>query len=176
MLPSSLAPREVRHRLSHLGWHRSHTRSKVNPHARASRDLSHQPLPPRRRARLRGVVVAHVPPRSAVAPPQPLPPHRRAHLKGSLPRSCPAGSAIVAAAASLSCAPHEAAAACVPLGSDAAAAPTSPPCAPQGGHHRVLASGIRCCEHVPWIRCRTLALGSAAARASRGWGRNCRRR
>jgi hypothetical protein len=35
---------------------------------------------------LRGAVVVHLPLRSAVAPPQPLPPHRRAHLKGSLPR------------------------------------------------------------------------------------------
>jgi hypothetical protein len=54
---------------------------------RASRDPSHHTLPPRRHARLRGVVVAQVPPRSVVTPPQPLPPHRRAHLKGSLLRA-----------------------------------------------------------------------------------------
>lgn len=94
----SLAPREVRHRRSHLGWHHRCTCSGVDHRACASRDPSHQPLPPRRNARLRGVVVvAHVPPRSAVALPQPLPPHRRAQLKGlfrvhlkeTLPRSCP---------------------------------------------------------------------------------------
>jgi hypothetical protein len=51
-------------------------------------------LPPRRHACLRGVVIAHVPSRSAVAPPPQLPPHRRAHLKGSLPRA-PQGDADV---------------------------------------------------------------------------------
>jgi hypothetical protein len=50
-------------------------------------------LPPHRHARLRGAVVAHVPPRSTVAPPQPLPPHRRAHLRESLPRA-PHGDAV----------------------------------------------------------------------------------
>jgi hypothetical protein len=70
-----------------------------NPRARASRDPSHQPLPPRHHARLRGVAVAHVPPRSAIVLPQPLPPHRRAQLKGSL-----------------SCAPQGDAAALVPPG------------------------------------------------------------
>jgi hypothetical protein len=34
-----------------------------------------------------GVPSFHIPPRSVVAQPQPLPPHRRAHLKGSLPRA-----------------------------------------------------------------------------------------
>jgi hypothetical protein len=61
-MSSSLTPREVRHHRSHLGWHRSRTRSGVDPRAHASRDPLHQPLPPRRHARLRGVVVALVPP------------------------------------------------------------------------------------------------------------------
>jgi hypothetical protein len=89
-MPSSLAPREIRHRCSHLGWHHSRTRPGVDPRAHESRDPLHQPLPPRRHERLRDVVVAHMPPRSAVAPPQPLPRHRRAHLKGS-PQRAPQG-------------------------------------------------------------------------------------
>jgi hypothetical protein len=67
-------------------------RSGVDPRAHESRDPLHQPLPPRRHARLRSVVVAHIPLRS-VAPPQSLPRHRRAHLKGSLPRA-PQGDAV----------------------------------------------------------------------------------
>jgi hypothetical protein len=92
-MPSSLAPREIRHRCSYLGRHHSRTRSGVDRRAHESRDPLHQPLPPRRHARLRGVVVAHMLPRSTVAPPQPLPRHRRAHLKGSLPRA-PQGDAV----------------------------------------------------------------------------------
>jgi hypothetical protein len=92
-MPSSLVPREIRHRCSHLGWHRSCMRSGVDPRAHESRDPLHQPLPPRRHACLRGVVVAHMPLRSTVAPPQPLPRHRRAHLKGSLPHA-PQGDAV----------------------------------------------------------------------------------
>jgi hypothetical protein len=92
-MSSSLAPRETRHRCSYLEWHRSRTRLGVDPHAHESRDPLHQPLPPRHQTRLRGVVVAHMPPRSAVAPPQPLPRHRRAHLKGSLSRA-PQGDAV----------------------------------------------------------------------------------
>jgi hypothetical protein len=84
---SSLAPREIRHHCSHFGWHHSRTRPGVDPRAHESRDPLHQPLPPRRHECLRDVVVAHMPPRSAVAPPQPLPRHCRAHLKGSLPRA-----------------------------------------------------------------------------------------
>jgi hypothetical protein len=53
--------------------------------ARMNLDPLHQPLPPRCHERLTDVVVAHMPPRSTVAPPQSLPRHRRAHLKGSLP-------------------------------------------------------------------------------------------
>jgi hypothetical protein len=86
-MSSSLAPREIRHRCSHLGWHRSRTRLRVDPRAHESRDPLHQPLPPRRHTRLRGVIVAHMPPRSVVAPLQPLPRHRRVHLKGSLLRA-----------------------------------------------------------------------------------------
>jgi hypothetical protein len=92
-MPPSLAPREIRHRCSHLGWHRSRTRSGVDPRAHESRDLLHQPLPPRHHACLTGVVVAHMPLRSTVAPLQPLPRHRRANLKGSLPRA-PQGDAV----------------------------------------------------------------------------------
>ncbi|ONM05349.1 Protein NEOXANTHIN-DEFICIENT 1 [Zea mays] len=92
-MPSSLAPREIRHRCSHLGWHRSCMRSGVDPRAHESRDPLHQPLPPRRHACLRGVIVAHMPLRSTVAPPQPLPRHRCAHLKGSLPPA-PQGDAV----------------------------------------------------------------------------------
>jgi hypothetical protein len=92
-MPSSLAPSEIHHRFSHLGWHRICMRSRIEPRAHESRDPLHQPLPPRRHARLRGVVVAHMPLRSAVAPPQLFPRHRRAHLKGSLPRA-PQGHAI----------------------------------------------------------------------------------
>jgi hypothetical protein len=55
--------------------------------ARMNLDPLHQPLPPRRHERLTDVVVAHMPPRSTVAPPQSLPRHRRVHLKGSLPRA-----------------------------------------------------------------------------------------
>jgi hypothetical protein len=86
-MSSSLAPREIRHRCSHLGWHHSRTRLEVDPRVHESWDPLHQSPPPRRHARLRGVVVAHMPPRSTIAPPQPLPRHRRAHLKGSLPRA-----------------------------------------------------------------------------------------
>lgn len=67
--------------------------SRVDPRARASREPPQQPLPPRLCARLRGAVVAHVPPRSAVAPPQPLPLRCRARLKGPLPRA-PQGDAV----------------------------------------------------------------------------------
>jgi gamma-glutamyl phosphate reductase len=137
-----------------------------------------------------------VPPRSAVTPPQPLPPHRRAQLKWSLthcrvhltemlPRSCPLGSIAVVAATRPSCAPHGAAAACVPSGSNVVAAPTSPSCTPHGAHRRTLASGIRRCERVPrstiasvsqisTVAC--LLPGSDATRAFQGWGRNCWRR
>jgi hypothetical protein len=86
----------------------------------------------------------------------------RVHLRETLSRSSPTGSA---AATSLSCAPHGAAAACVPLGSDAAAAPTSPLCAPQGS----AAASVS-----PRSAVARLLLGSAVARASQGWGRNCR--
>jgi hypothetical protein len=114
-------PREVRHRRSHLGWHRSRTRSRVDPHAHASRDLSHQALPPCRHARLRSAVVAHVPPRSGVAAvctsgrryrarapwdPPPPPPCRRAHLMGPPPRAYPWDPMSQAAPTSLSCAPQ----------------------------------------------------------------------
>jgi hypothetical protein len=92
-MSSSLAPREICHRCSHLGWYCSRTCLGVDPRAHESRDPLHQPLPPRRHARLRGVVVAHMPTRSVVALPQPLPRHRRAHLKGSLPRA-PQGDVI----------------------------------------------------------------------------------
>jgi hypothetical protein len=92
-MPSSLAPREISHRCSDLGRHCSRTCLGVNPRAHESRDLLHQPLSPRRHARLRGVVVAHMPTRSTVAPPQPLARHRRAHHKGSLPRA-PQGDAV----------------------------------------------------------------------------------
>jgi hypothetical protein len=92
-MSSSLAPKEIRHCCSHLGWHCSRTCLGVEPRAHESRDPLHQPLPPRCHARLRGVVFAHMPPRSAVVPPQPLARHRRAHLKGSLPRA-PQGDAV----------------------------------------------------------------------------------
>jgi hypothetical protein len=138
-------------------------RSWVDPRVRASRDSSHQALPPRRHACLRGVIVAHVPPRSTAAPP--LPPHRHAHPKGPLPRApqrdvvalVPPGFGAAVAATSPSCAPHGVAAACVPLGSDIATTPTSRSCAPQGGHHRALASGTRHRKRVPQIRRRALA-------------------
>jgi hypothetical protein len=65
----------------------------------------------------------------------------RVHLKETLSRSCPLGSVAAAAATSPSCAPHEVVVACVPSGFDAAAAPTSPSYVPQGAHHRALASG-----------------------------------
>jgi hypothetical protein len=175
-MPSSLAPREIRHRCSYLGRHHSRTRSGVDRRAHESRDPLHQPLPPRRHARLRGVVVAHMPPRSAVAPPQPLPRHRRAHLKGSLPRASQ-GDAVALEPHGIrrrgrchkspSCALHGAAAACVPSGSDVAAAPTSPPCAPHGS----AAASVS-----PRSAVALLLPGSAVVRASQGWGRNCRRR
>jgi hypothetical protein len=91
-MSSSLAPREIRHRCSHLGWYCSRTCLGVDPRTHESRDPLHQPLPPHRHACLRGVVVAHMPARSVAVPPQPLPRHRRAHLKGSLPRA-PQGDA-----------------------------------------------------------------------------------
>jgi hypothetical protein len=69
----------------------------------------------------------------------------------SLLLSCPLGSVAAAAATLSSCATHGAAAACVPSGSDAAAAPTSLPRAPQGDNHRALASRIRRHERVPQI-------------------------
>jgi hypothetical protein len=61
------------------------------------------------------------------------------------------GSAVAVAGTSPSCAPHGAAAACVPSGSDAAADPTSSPCAPQGSavasvsqiRHRATDAGAR---------------------------------
>jgi hypothetical protein len=122
---------------------------------------------------------------------QPLPPHRRAQLKGrcrvhlreTLPRLCPPGFVAVAAATWPSCAPHGAAASCVPSGSDAAVSPTSPSCAPQGAHRRMLASGIRCRERVPRSTVASVSLRSAIARLLLGsatahafwvWGRNCR--
>jgi hypothetical protein len=80
----------------------------------------------------------------------------RVHLRETLSRSSPTGSATVAAATSPSCAPHGAVAACVPSGSDAAAAPTSPPSAPQGSSAA------------------SVSPRSTVARASQGWGRNCR--
>ena len=39
-MPSSLAPREIRHRCSHLGWHRSRTRSGVDPRTHESRPVA----------------------------------------------------------------------------------------------------------------------------------------
>jgi hypothetical protein len=89
----------------------------------------------------------------------------RVHLRETLSRSSPTGSAAAAAATSSSCAPHGAAAACVPSGSDAAAAPTLPLCAPQGS----AAASVS-----PRSAVARLLLGSAVARASQGWGRNCR--
>jgi hypothetical protein len=56
----------------------------------------------------------------------------RVHLSEMLLRSSPTGSTAAAAATSPSCAPHGAAATCVSSGSDAAVAPTSLPRAPQG--------------------------------------------
>jgi hypothetical protein len=150
-------------------------------------------IPPRRYARLRGAIVAHVPPRSVVAPPQPLPCHRRAHLKRSLPRA-PQGDATAlvplrihraAAPTSPSCAPHGAAAACVPSGSDVAAAPTSPSARlmgaiaarwPQGSTAASVFPGSTIASMSPRFTVAHLLPGSAAARASRGWGHNCRRR
>jgi hypothetical protein len=82
----------------------------------------------------------------------------RVHLRETLSRSSLTGSAAAAASTSSSCAPHGVAATCVSLGSDAAAAPTSSSCAPQGS---AVAS---------------VSPRSAVARASQGWGRNCRRR
>jgi hypothetical protein len=90
----------------------------------------------------------------------------RVHLRETLSPSSPTGSATAAAATSPSCAPHGAAAACVPLGSDVVAAPTSLPCAPQGS----AAASVP-----PRSTVARLLLGSAVARASKGWGRNCRR-
>jgi hypothetical protein len=108
--------------------------------ARMNPDPLHQPLPPRRHERLTDVVVAHMPPGSTVAPPQSLPRHRRAHLKGSLPRA-PQGDVVALE-------PHgirrrgrwHIAVVCTSwgrrrvrvLGIRCRAAPTSPPCAPQG--------------------------------------------
>jgi hypothetical protein len=65
------------------------------------------------------------------------------NLREKLSRSSPTGSAAAAAATSPSCAPHGAAAACVPSRSDAAAAPTSPPCAPQGSAAASVSPQIR---------------------------------
>jgi hypothetical protein len=118
------------------------------------------------------------PPRSAVAPP-----HRRAHLKGLLPCASqgdatalvPPGSAAAAAATSPSRAPHGAAAACVPLGSDAATAPTSSSCAPQGGIAARWPQRSADASVYPGSTVARLLLGSAAARATWGWGRNCQR-
>jgi hypothetical protein len=99
-MPSSLAPREIRHHCSHLGWHRSRTRLGVDPRAHESRDPLHQPLPPRRHARLRGVIVAQGVATACTSgrrcrarapqdpPPRPLPHRRRAHLMGPSPRAC----------------------------------------------------------------------------------------
>jgi hypothetical protein len=135
----------------------------------------HQPLPPRRHARLRGVVVAHMPQRSAVAPPQPLPRHRactsrgrcRVHLRETLSPSSPTGSTAAVAATSSSCVPHGVAVECVPSGSDAVAAPTSPPCAPQGSAAASVSPKSAIARLLP---------GSAVVLASQGWGRNYRRR
>jgi hypothetical protein len=91
----------------------------------------------------------------------------RVHLRETLSRSSSTGSAAAAAATSSSCAPHGAAAACVPSGFDAAAAPTSPPCAPQGSTAASMSPRSVVARLLP---------GSAVARASQGWGRNCRRR
>jgi hypothetical protein len=126
---------EVRHRCSHIGWHHSRTRSGVGPCARASQDPSHQPLPPRRHEHLRGVVTAHVPPRSVVRRrsrshltavrtsrgrchvhlretlPRPLPPRRRAHFTGhhrvcALGIRCRSRSHLAAVRASGGSSPH----------------------------------------------------------------------
>jgi hypothetical protein len=150
-MPSSLVPREVCHSRSHLGWHRSRTRSRVDPRAHASR-----PLLPHHHAHLRGVVIAHVPPRSVVAPPQLLPRHRRAHLKKSLPRA-PQGDAtvlvppeirrchIAVVRTSWACRRVRA------LGIRCRNRSHLAVVRVLGGHHRVLASGIRRREHVPRI-------------------------
>jgi hypothetical protein len=57
----------------------------------------------------------------------------RARRRETLSRLCPLGSAAAAAATSPSCAPQGAAAARVPSVSDVATAPTSPSCVPHGG-------------------------------------------
>jgi hypothetical protein len=91
----------------------------------------------------------------------------RVHLRETLSCSSPTGSAAAAAATSPSCAPHGAAAACVPSGSNAAAAPTLPSCAPQGSAAASVSPRSVVARLLP---------GSAVARASQGWGHNCRRR
>jgi hypothetical protein len=113
-LPSSLAPREVCHPRSHLGWHHSRTGS--------GSTLAHVQLDIRRISHSHhavmhalGVSLMLTCPWSAVDPPHPLPPHLRSHLKGSLPRA-PQVDAVVL----------------VPLGSVAEVAATSPTCAPHG--------------------------------------------
>jgi hypothetical protein len=104
-MSSSLAPREIRHRCSHLGWHCSRTRSGVDPRTHESRDPLHQPLTPPRHARLRGVVVAHTPPEI----------RRRT---------------TTAAPTSPSCAPQGVAAACTSARHCRARAPWDPPSQP----------------------------------------------
>jgi hypothetical protein len=165
-MSSSLAPREIRHRCSHLGWHRSRTCLGVDPCAHESRDPLHQPLPPRRHARLRGVVVAHMPPRSAVAPPQPLPRHRRAHLKGSLPRA-PQGDVVALEPHGIR--PRDRCHITVVRTSwgRRRVRALGIRCRSRSHLAAVRASGIRRRERVPQIRRR--------ARLS-GWGRNCRHR
>jgi hypothetical protein len=84
----------------------------------------------------------------------------RVHLRETMSRSSPMGSAATAATTSPSCAPHGAAATCVPSGSDAAVAPTSPPCAPQGSATASVSPRSVIARLLP---------GSTVARAS--WGR-----
>jgi hypothetical protein len=78
---------------------------------------------------LGGAVVAHVPPRSAIAPPQQLPPHCCAHLKGSLPRA-PQGDAATLVPPGIRC-----------RSGCHLVVRTS------WGHHLVRALGIRCRSH-----------------------------
>jgi hypothetical protein len=90
----------------------------------------------------------------------------RVHLRETLSRSSPTGSTAAAAATSPSCAPHGAVAACVPSGSDVAAAPTSLSCAPQGSTAMSVSPRSTVARLLP---------GSIVACLS--WmGRNCQRR
>jgi hypothetical protein len=74
-----------------------------------------------------------------------LSPRRRAHLMGPSPRACPRDSML-------------------------RSLPPRRRARLRGGHHRALASGIRRRERVPRSAVARLLLGSAAARASLGWG------